>query len=537
MPLRELFIQIAALLKNLSPGKRITLVVIVAATIIGFIFLMTWTGNPDFQLLYSNLAAEDAGAIFLKLKEQKIPYQIASDGKSILIPSEKIYEIRLELASQGLPQGSGVGFEIFDKAKFGMTEFIQNINYQRALQGELSRTINGLIEVESSRVHIVLPEKSPFLGEEAPATASVVLKVRPGQRLGEEQIQGIVHLISSSISGLNPEKVTIVDNYCKMLAGLKKSATIGAATSDQLEYQTKVEEDLQNRIMTMLDSALGADKSIVRVSCSLDFKRHEKTEEMYQPDNQVTRSEQLLSESSSGVGTIATGIPGVASNTSAGETRGGGAGQNQAFQKQDRTVNYEIGKVTSHIIEPVGRITKISVAVIIDGTYKLSKGAEGAEAGEEWKYFPRTLEEMKKLENIVKRAVNFDAERGDEVEVVNIPFEEKRLKLTKVKEAIIEDGEEAPWYSDLKLYAPLMKHVFLGFFLFLSFIFVARPLVKWLTSVSVGDLEISKQLPMTVGDAEREYGKLGSSHKDQAAQMIAGNREQSMNLMKDWLKE
>ena len=212
MALRDFFLQIGALLKSLTPGKKIALLSLLSATIASFAVLIVWTGKPNFELLYSGLSPEDAGAILVRLKEQKIPYSISANGTSILIPREQVYETRLELASQGLPQGSGVGFEIFDNTKFGVTEFVQNINYQRALQGELSRTINGFIEVESSRVHLVMPSKSLFIEDEEPATASVVLKMRPGRRLSKEQVQGIVHLVSSSVSGLAPKNVTIVDS-------------------------------------------------------------------------------------------------------------------------------------------------------------------------------------------------------------------------------------------------------------------------------------------------------------------------------------
>ncbi|MBW1701924.1 MAG: flagellar M-ring protein FliF, partial [Deltaproteobacteria bacterium] len=360
MPVSEFSIQFKTLLKNLTPGKKVALLALVVGTLIGFALLMTWAGRPDFQLLYSNLPPEDAGAILAKLKDQKIPYQISSNGSSVLIPSEQVYEVRLELASQGLPQGSGVGFEIFDNTKLGMTEFVQNVNYQRACQGELSRTINVFAEVESSRVHIVMPSKSLFIEEEEPAKASVVLKLRPGRRLSKDQVQGIVHLVSASISGLNPENVTIVDNYGKMLAGFKKISTIGQVSSDQFEFQEKMGLSLEKKAKTMLETALGPGKAIVRVSCCLDFMRHEKTEERYQPDNKVVRSEQLLSEASNRTEKVPIGIPGATSNMSEGNTKSAIAGSNPGFNKQDRTVNYEIGKVTSHTVEPVGKLNRLS---------------------------------------------------------------------------------------------------------------------------------------------------------------------------------
>jgi flagellar M-ring protein FliF len=532
MAFRDFFIQVGALLKSLTPGKKIALSTLVGATIVSLAVLIIWTGRPNFELLYSGLSPEDAGAILVSLKEQKIPYSISSNGTAIMIPREKVYETRLELASQGLPQGSGVGFEIFDNTKLGVTEFVQNINYQRALQGELSRTINGLTEVESSRVHLVMPSKSLFIEDEEPATASVVLKMRPGQRLGKEQVQGIVHLVSSSVSGLDPKNVTIVDNKGKMLSELKKDSEIEPVSTDQLEFQRKVDGTFQDRIKTMLDAALGPGKAIVRVSCTLDFRRQEKREETYQPDNKVTRSEQLLNEASSGGDKTPMGIPGVVSNvTGQTGTKGTTTGQGQSFQKQDRTVNYEIGKVTSHTVEPVGTIRRMSVAVIVDGTYEFTEGEDGKK---EWNYRPRTKEEMEKLENIVKRAASFDAERGDEIEVVNIPFESTGLKAAEGEEEPV--GEEQTWTTNLRTYVPFMRYGFLGLFLFLSFLFVTRPLIKWLTAV--GEMDISKQLPMTVGEAERQFGAgEGLPYRQRASHMIAKDKEPSVQLMKDWLKE
>ncbi len=214
---------------------------------------------------------EEAGEIITYLKAQKIPYRISENGTGILVPHDKVYESRLALASQGLPQGGGVGFEVFDNTKIGMTEFVQNVNYQRALQGELSRTINRIAEVESSRVHIVMPEKSLFIEQEEPATASVVVKLRRGQWLNQEQVKGIVHLVSSSVSRLKPDNVTVVDTSGKMLAGFSDRTEVTRLSSDQLEYQANLERNLETRIKSMLEKALGRGKAIVRLSCSLDF--------------------------------------------------------------------------------------------------------------------------------------------------------------------------------------------------------------------------------------------------------------------------
>ena len=276
--LRQIFLQLKATFLNLSRGKQITLVTLILGSLAGFLFLMSWSGKSEFHPLYTKLNPEDAGIILTKLKEQKIEYRIASNGSTILIPQEHIYETRMKMASNGLPQGSGIGFEIFNETKLGMTEFAQNVNYQRALQGELSRTINRIGEIESSRVHIVLPEKSLFVEEDELATASVILQLQAGKWLSRSQITGIVHLVSSSVARLRPENVTIVDQSGELLAGIENDSSFGSLSSNQLEYQARVEKGLENRIRTMLESALGEDKAIVRLSCSFDFKSREKTE-------------------------------------------------------------------------------------------------------------------------------------------------------------------------------------------------------------------------------------------------------------------
>jgi flagellar M-ring protein FliF len=530
---RQILSQLNATFSGLSLGKKIVLMTLILGSISGFVFLMNWSGKSEFEPLYAQLDPEDASAILSKLREQKIEYRIASNGSTLLIPQEHIYETRMQLASEGLPRGSGIGFEIFDDTKLGMTAFAQNVNYQRALQGELARTINRISEIESSRVHIVMTEKSLFVEEEEPATASIVLKLRPGKWLNQSQINGIVHLVSSSVARLSPENVTVVDNKGKLLAGVKNSSSFGGLSSDQLDYQDRVEKALETRIRTMLESALGENKAIVRLSCSFDFQKQERTEEHYLPDNKVVRSEQQLREVSVDPRTPPQGIPGIRSNLPgdpAASQQSTLTETNNGFEKNDRTVNYEIGKVISHIKEPVGEMTRISVAVLVDGTYKRIK-KQGQEI--EWQYVARAPEEMQKFENIVKRAVNFDKSRGDEVDIVNIPFETTKLA---VKDTVVaEDG----WMDMLKRYQPYLKYGFLSLFLILSFMFFVKPLVRWLTEYSFGDMQMFKQLPKTVGELEGEFDAQANQlvFRDQASELIASDKEASLGVMRDWIKE
>ena len=532
MPFRQIIAQIQTLFKNISIGKRIVFITLAVGSITAFVFLMNWAAKPEFHPLYSSLDANEAGIILSRLKDQKIPYQLSANGSTILIPQERIYETRMALASEGLPQGGNMGFELFDNTKLGMTEFAQNVNYQRALQGELARSINGFEEVDSCRVHIVMSEKSLFIEAEEVASASVVLKLRHGKWLSQQQVQGIVHLVSSSVSRLNPENVTVVDSNGRLLTGRHNAGGVTSLSSDQLDHQLMVERKLENRVLSMLEKALGVNRAIVRVSCALNFKQHELTEERFLPENQVVRSEQTFNETAKDNDVIPKGIPGIQSNLPESQTGLSQTTQddNTTFAKQDRTVNYEIGKLTSRTLEPVGGIERISVAVMVDGTYQSNVTEEGET---ETTYVPRAAEELTKIENLVKRAVNFNVDRGDQVEVVNIPFESDQMAQAEAESTVDR------WLVYLKKYRPFFKYAFLSLFLMLSFMFVVKPLIKWLTVRTAGEAEILGQLPKTVGELEGEYGadpKL-LAFKDEISQLITSDNEASVGAMRDWLKE
>lgn len=522
--------QFKAVFKHFSKAKLSVLVLLMTASLIAFFLLLNWSSKPEHLPIYSNLSAEDAGDIIAYLKENKIPYKLTSSGKVIQIPQNKIYETRIELASRGLPRGSGIGFEVFDNTKLGMTEFVQNVNYQRALQGELSRTINGLSEVESSRVHIVLPPKSLFIDQDEPASASVSLKLHQGRWLSKDQIQGIVHLISSSVARLNPENVTIVDNSGKLLAGSNNDKEAGKITVDQLEFQDKKERSIENRVKSMLESVLGQDKAIVRVSCELDFIQQEKTEEMFFPENQVVRSEKSFNEYSKKPDSVPVGIPGLAANVTKDKASQNEINSNTSFQKQDHTRNFEIGKVTSHQILPIGKLKRLSVAVIVDGTYKTEKIGEGDETITEQRYTPRTPEEMTTLETIVKRAVNYDEKRGDQIEVANISFAAGNLSEQQEYDSDVK--------TTLKEYAYILKYAAAGIFVLFSFFLVVRPIIRWITSESIDDFQIIEQLPKTIAELEKEYEE-GSNLPmvGQAALMLSKEQENSLKLIKEWIKD
>lgn len=514
---------IITFLKGLSTTKKVVLLLVILGTVACMSMIMIWAGRPEFKVLYSNISSEDAGAILSRLKEKKIPYRISSDGKAILVPKEKVYELRLSLASEGLPKGGGVGFEIFDKTQLGMTEFVQNINYQRALQGELARTIDSFYEVVSSRVHIVMPVNSVFVEEEKPAKASVVIRLRPGMKLSKKEIKGIVNLVSASVPNLPSENVTVVDNHGDLLSSFigDENSKLGEITSEQLAFQRRVEKGLEERVETMLAQALGPGKAIVRVSCSFDFTKQKETEEIFDP-RKVIRSEQVLKQESGKNQNIPVGVPGVASNLVQTDTqKAQNTVQKPTFKKEEKTVNYEISKKMRHTIAPVGKITRISVAVMVDGTYRYVKSVKNdvknnvkndakkqADKGKQkksekdvvdagkWEYVPRSQTEMSKLENIIKRAVDFDANRGDAIEVVNMPFETTRMRMEA------SGKKDKGIVTSLLHNTVLIKYLLSALAIMMLFIFVVRPIIRWLVNDGTTNQPVLEQLPMTVEQIE-----------------------------------
>ena len=325
--------------------KKATALAVIVASISLLVLAFSWSQKEEYQVLFTNLSEADAGQIAMKLKEMKIPYR--ADAGGILVPQSKVYDARLQLASQGLPQGGGIGFEIFDKTSFGTTEFVQKLNYKRALQGELARTIMAMGPVEQCRVHLAIPEKSLFVreGEEERATSSVLVRLRAGRTLSGSQVEGIIHLVASSVEGLDSGDVTVVDTKGNVLS--KPSSDIAGLGAGQLEFQSGYTKDLEARIASILEPVVGKGKVRAKVAAEIDMSRVETTEEKFDPEGQVVRSEQKQTEKSSNTG--AGGVPGVASNLPNKKTVAANPSQGSS-EKQSQTVNYEITKVVSRTV-------------------------------------------------------------------------------------------------------------------------------------------------------------------------------------------
>jgi len=505
-------------------SRKIALAGVAVISIALFAVIIIQSQTAAHQLLYANLSETDAGSVVNWLKGQKIPYQLKNDGKNIWIPADKLYETRLELAAGGLPSGGGVGFEIFDKQSFALTDFVQKVNYTRALQGELSRTISSLGPVEATRVHLALPEKRLFENQQKPATASVIVTLVSGKTLDQEQVQGIIHLVAGSVTGMNPENVKVIDASGKELSSNEKKDSDQSVSLDMLAFQQEVEQRMEARALNLLDKTLGVDKSMVRVSATLDFAKVEKTQELFDADDPVVRSEQQQQEVNNSQ--ASGGVPGVQSNLQ-GNTEGQQAAGTPSSSKSSRTTNYEISKTISKTINPVGSVTKLSVSVLVADKTIPGKDKEPATTQ------PRSEEELKSLETMVASALGLVKERGDSINIVSMPFTDE-----PPKETAITEGAPA---NKLYEYLPFIKYALIGIGALLIYFLLIRPVVKTMKG------EVTQHYK-TVADLEREQAAASSAEEiepevppdemiQHLRQDIAKNQVPTAFIIKNWIQE
>lgn len=510
----------------LSPGKRMLIAGIALLSALAFAVLIFVANRTDYRPLFTNLTAEDAGEIVKKLKDTKTPYQITADGKGILVPSDKVYEMRLSLASEGLPQGGGVGFEIFDRKNFGMTEFVQKLNYQRALQGELSRTISQLNGVEQARVHLVMPEKSLFKENEKPATASIVLKMKSSRSLSDGEVQGVVHLVASSIEGMDPEHVTVLDSRGKILSKGGSSDPAARMTASMQDTQRAYEKNVEERIQSLLDRIVGSGKTVARATATFDFKQVERVDEKFDPETIAVRSEQRSEEKGATSAAVA-GVPGVQTNL--GKATPKPASASGGGSKNDETLNYEVSRSTSKTIEPVGTLSKISVAVLVDGKYEMPAAVKDGQVAKA-KYIPRSPEELQKIETLVKSAIGFSAERGDQLSVQNIPFQDMGDTGT---------AETSAWWSS-PFFMALYKNLLIGLGFLAMVMFVIRPLLKSLKVVRQPAFEAFEpigEMPDKLTSAEKAQIAVQMAEQQSLIETAKKDPYQVAQILQNWLAE
>ena len=514
--------QLGERFNELSQGKKVAALSLVALALASLLVMSLWLKSPDFQLLYANLSQEDAATIVEKLKTQKVPYEVTNNGRTIRVASDMIHEIRLKLASEGLPEGSDVGLEIFEDTPLGMTDFIQKLNYQRALQGELTRTIKTLDAVAQARVHLVIPKDNLFRKEKPKGKASVTLKIKSGKVLSEEQIQGIVHLVSASVGSIQASDVVVVDLKGNLLSGGKEPSKEAMLSASNFKHKLRVEKELQVKIIKMLEDALGPGKVIAKVSTNLDFEQVEKTEEIFDPDSQVVRSENQITENSKGA-IPPGGIPGVQALVPEGEDASGTVGQAAQRNKSNSVFNYEINKVIKRISKPLGEISKLSVAVMIDGTME----------GDPAEYKPRTEEEMAKYLQIVQSAVGYDEKRGDVIQVENIQFDHSQMDKEK---AALEQAEQIDLAMEIgKLVVGLV-------FLILFFTRIIRPIITWMTTTveivpeptafEVAEIEAEKEEEQRLKELSKP-----ENMRNAVAEFVNSDPKFTAGVIRKWMRE
>jgi len=402
-------------------APRIAAMGVVAVALVGFFaFIIMRVTTPEMTPLFTNLTLDDSAAIAKELDREGVPYQLRGDGNVILVAKDRVARVRMQLAQGGLPKGGGIGYEIFDRSDaLGTTSFVQNINAVRALEGELARTIRALDRVQDARVHLVLPERPLFSRDKVEPSASIVLRVRGA--LEPTQVRAIRHLVASAVNGLRPQRVSIVDEAGNLLAD---GAADDAGTGDVVADERKVafEKRLRQQIEQIVTSVVGPGHARVQLTADFDFNRVTQTSDKYDPNGRVVRSSQTREETSANSAananqvTVGNEIPQGAQQR---QTPGGeaGGGPRDESRKSEEIVNYEISKTTKTEISEGGRVNRISVAVLVDGTYdKNDKG--------EVVYKPRSKEEIDQIAALVRSAIGFDQKRGDQVEVVNLRFAE-----------------------------------------------------------------------------------------------------------------
>jgi flagellar M-ring protein FliF len=401
---------------SLSRPLRVLLAttVIAASLLVGW---LAWRSNvQNWGVLYTQLERDDAAALVNKLKELKIPHRIQNEGTTIEVPEDKVHELRLELASSGLPRGGGVGFEGFDRMRMGATEFEQRVMFRRALEGELARSVSSLGAVQSARVHLVMTERSVFVSRNDPASASVVLRLRPGRHLGPSEVSGIVHLVASSVPSLNANRVTLVTTDGEMLHRPRAEGE-GEGDDERGAQHHALEASIEERARAMLERVVGEGHVDVRASIEMDNARVERTEDHYDRDRAALRSEEQTLERLTNSNTIAVaGVPGAESNIGGAPlpAPGGVAGRDGGVLREQHTRNFEIDHVTERRVATQGTVKRLTVAVIVDGIVRTEGGRT--------RVIPRETAEIERLTTLVRGAVGASADRGDVVTVESIPF-------------------------------------------------------------------------------------------------------------------
>ena len=483
---RNLIVQFREFYKNLTPMRRMSMIVASVIVLVTAAFMAAMVSGTDFVTLLTNIPSDQTAMIVDKLQQKNIPFKVQDGGKTIVVPKELLHSTQMALMAEiGSGKIGSIGLELFDKQDFGATSYSQKINYQRALQGELMRAINTLDAVKRSKVMLALPAKKTFLEEGAPPTASVVVELHSGKTLTDDQVRGISYLVANAVEGLEPEKVTVVDSRSKVLS--KNSNAEAAGNAQLMEQKSRTERDLEERVEGILARVVGQGKVIARVNAQLANRHVMTTEETVDPDRTALLSQQTEEETLDGSRTNPTGVPGARANIP-GAAEAGTVGFNQNVKKEHKTINMAVPKTVRNIKEAAGGLERLSVAVVVDGTVQFKKNDKGEE---EEVYVPRKPEEIAQLESLVKNAIGFNDKRGDSVKIENIRF---------TKEDFSESEKMMTTLERKKLMNALLKWALLALALAMFFFIVIRPFMRWITDSFQDSVE--DMLPRTIEELE-----------------------------------
>lgn len=417
-------------LSALDRSQRMRLGAGIALLVVAAVAAMVMGRQPDYKVLFSNLSDKDGGAIVAQLSQMNVPYKHADGGGAILIPAERVHDVRLRLATQGLPRGSVTGFELMETNRFGVTQFQERLNFQRGLEGELTRSIQALSSVQGARVHLALPNQNGFFREQQKPSASVLVSLHPGRILDRAQLAGIVHLVASSVPELAPSAVSVLDDTGKLLSQSPDAAGEDGINAQQLLYVQQIEQQYARRIMEILEPVVGRNNVKAQVSAELDFSRTESTSEQFRPnqtpDSGAIRSQQVL-ESSGTANKTATGVPGAVANqppapsaapvngANPAPTAGGQQGAEESTSKRESTTNYEVDKTVKVTRGNNWAIKRLSAAVVVN--YQALAEEKGGASPK-----PLTPEQIEQMTGLVRETIGFNKERGDSVNLMNTPF-------------------------------------------------------------------------------------------------------------------
>ncbi len=414
---------------RLSIPQKLGVLAAIAALVAVTAVAILWARVPDYRVLYSNLSDRDGGEVIAALAQMNVPYRVAEGGTALMVPADRVYDLRLQLASQGLPRGGAVGFELMDTQKFGISQFAEQVNYQRALAGELARSIQSVGAVQAARVHLAIPRPTVFVREQQKPSASVFVSMYPGRMLDAAQVSAIQHLVASSVPELGVRQVTVVDQAGNLLSGAAGAEMPNQLDAAQLKYVHAVESSYARRIENILVPLVGAENVRAQVTAALDFTRVEETSERFKPNPTPAESSvrsQQTTESTTTQAQAAQGVPGALSNqppgaataplTAPGQAEQAAGAPPQPTSTQRETItNFEVDKVIRRSQGELGAIRRLSAAVVVN--YKREAGADGTAT-----YKPLTEPEIQQVNALVRQAMGFSPERGDTVNVVNAPF-------------------------------------------------------------------------------------------------------------------